>query len=161
MHKSMGFRSSFKSAGNFINKFYFKSRYNYNTIPSIPFLDKELGIFSNIRKSGSMYQFLKDSHEKCGDVITFDMLNKQYISICHPQLFKKFTKVFDRIQDITRNNVMSAIIGEDSIFFSEGDDGKARRKRYLDIIMSSDSIQKSYLPDQVKRADPPVSNALL
>jgi len=144
MYKTIVVKSLQRARRNITKDFYSKSLFNYKTIPTVQPISKEYGLVSNIMKSGSFYQFLVDSHKECGDVITFNLFDRSSISINHPELFHKFTKVFNRMKEKKVNNQYATILGEDSIFFAEDDDGKARRKNYIDVIMSSNSIQTSY-----------------
>ncbi|XP_074651850.1 cytochrome P450 20A1-like [Tubulanus polymorphus] len=98
------------------------------TIPGLEPSDPKEGNLPDIRKTGSLHEFLLETHKTHGPIISFWMGEKMTISISSPELFSEHASTFDRPPDIFK--LFEPLIGAKSIQFANGADARQRRKLY-------------------------------
>lgn len=54
------------------------------------------GNLEDIARAGSQHEYLKDLHQKYGNITAFWIGKEMVVSICSPELLKKHAGVFDR-----------------------------------------------------------------
>ncbi|KAK2152271.1 hypothetical protein NP493_2494g00009 [Ridgeia piscesae] len=66
------------------------------TVPGLDASDEVLGNLPDLKKAGSVHEFLMILHKNYGDIASFWFGQQLVVSIASPQLFKQHAKVFDR-----------------------------------------------------------------
>lgn len=107
------------------------------TIPGLDPSDSKEGNLPDIRKAGSIHQFLKQLHEDHGDIAGFWFGERFTVSIASPDLFKEQLKVFNRPKMLFEG--FKGLIGQHSIQLTNGMEGRQKRKEY-DRYFSHESI---------------------
>uniref|UniRef100_K1QQY1 Cytochrome P450 20A1 n=1 Tax=Magallana gigas TaxID=29159 RepID=K1QQY1_MAGGI len=112
--------------------FLFPRRKRSTTIPGPNPATKEGGNLEDIRKAGSLHEYLIDLHKQYGDITAFWMGQEFVVSICSPELFKQHSAVFDR--PVSLFKLFEPLIGAKSIQYANKEDGKNRRKQYNTVF---------------------------
>jgi len=120
------------------------------SLPTMEVSDPQLGNLGDFGKSGSLHEFLVAQHKAMGNAFGFAWGNQPVVSLCH-QLWKHISKLFDR--PVVLFAVFMSMIGEDSIQYANGADGKERRRSYVNPSFSSkaNKIHVRYLSLLVER----------
>ncbi|XP_070567696.1 cytochrome P450 20A1-like [Ptychodera flava] len=120
--------------------------------PTIPGMEKrhpENGNLQDVTEAGGFLKFLFKLHAKYGHVASFWYGKHYYVSLASPEAWKDHMKYFDRPTHLFE--FLTPLIGDYSIQFANGDDGKRRRKVY-DVAFRSKAVKK-YLKCFQERAD--------
>ncbi|XP_048237190.1 cytochrome P450 20A1-like [Haliotis rufescens] len=128
---------------------YPKSSAKGTTVPGLSPTTTEDGNLADIRRAGSLHEFLMDLHQQFGPIASFWMGPQLVVSIASAELFKQHQNVFDRPPELFR--LFEPLIGAKCIQYANGGDGRARRTAY-DKSFSHEEL-KMYYPNLQKVTD--------
>ncbi|XP_074654338.1 cytochrome P450 20A1-like isoform X2 [Tubulanus polymorphus] len=108
--------------------FYEKEEIKQTTIPGLKPSDPKEGNLADLRKAGSLHEFLLETHKTHGPIISFWMGEKMTVSISSPELFTEQNALFDRPPELFK--FVEPMFGVRSIQYANGAEGRLRRKLY-------------------------------
>eukprot|EP01104_Vermistella_antarctica_P014811 TRINITY_DN471_c0_g1_i1.p1 TRINITY_DN471_c0_g1~~TRINITY_DN471_c0_g1_i1.p1 ORF type:complete len:536 (+),score=65.73 TRINITY_DN471_c0_g1_i1:187-1794(+) len=88
--------------------------------------DPVFGNLGDIAKHGSLHEYLAHLHNKFGPITTFYWQDKRIVSVMDVDSFKRLQRLFDR--PVLLFSLIMPLIGEGSIQYANGENGKKRRK---------------------------------
>ncbi|XP_033762755.1 cytochrome P450 20A1-like [Pecten maximus] len=112
-----------------------------STIPGLEPTTHADGNMSDIKRAGSLHEFLLDLHKQFGSIVSFWIGREYIVSISSPELFKEHQGVFDRPPSLFK--MFEPLIGPKSLQFANKSDGRTRRHVY-DGAFSHDTIKSYY-----------------
>ncbi|CAC5367291.1 CYP20A [Mytilus coruscus] len=121
-----------------------------SSIPGPDPTTKEDGNLADIKRAGSLHEFLLDIHKQYGPIASFWMGQQFVASVASADLFKEHQNVFDRPPELFK--LFKILIGPKSIQYANKQDGRTRRKNY-DEALTHDAIKKYYETFQITAND--------
>ncbi|XP_074657261.1 cytochrome P450 20A1-like isoform X1 [Tubulanus polymorphus] len=110
-------------------------------IPGVEPSDRKEGNLSDIKKAGSLHEFLLERHKTYGPIISFWMGEKMTVSISSPELFSEHSSSYDHPPDLY--GLFEPLMGSTSMHVSDGDETR-RRKRFYDPCLSHEEVNQFY-----------------
>ncbi|XP_074646229.1 cytochrome P450 20A1-like [Tubulanus polymorphus] len=112
-----------------------------STVPGLKPSDPKEGNLADIAKAGSLHEFLLETHKKFGPIVSFWIRETMAISISTPELFSEHGTYFDRPPQMYKSFL--PLIGAKSIVYTNGTEGRQRRKLY-DSCYSHQEVNSLY-----------------
>ncbi|XP_076467312.1 cytochrome P450 20A1-like [Babylonia areolata] len=107
------------------------------SVPGVEPTSNQYGNLTDIIKAGSFHEYLSDLHKNFGPIVSFWWTSMPTVSIASPELFKQQMDLFDHPVDLYI--MFETLLSQNSIKFSNGKEGKARRAAY-DKVFEFDKL---------------------
>ena len=124
---------------------YCKSSYfstKFKEIPTLPSSHPDYGNLVDIGALGSLHEFILYNHIKYGDVFAFYWIKEKVVSLGHPRLWTDIANYFDRPPNLFA--LFKPLIGERCMQFSNGNEAKLRRERYIQPAFNPTALAEIY-----------------
>ncbi|XP_074646233.1 cytochrome P450 20A1-like [Tubulanus polymorphus] len=121
--------------------YFYKNAKRQSTIPGMKSSDPKEGNLADIRKAGSLHEFLLEIHRKYGPIVSFWIGETMAVSISTPELFTEHRTIFDRPPDMYK--AFLPLVGAKSLIYANGTEGRQRRKLY-DSCYSHQEVNSLY-----------------
>eukprot|EP00794_Sanderia_malayensis_P003260 gene3260-3741_t len=122
--------------------FWLDRKKNQLSFPGLVPTDPDLGNLVDIKKAGSLHEFLVDLHNKLGPVASFWWGKELAVSLGSPIPWKDVVTLFNR--PVAQFAMFMPLIGENSIQYANGADG--RKKRQILDRSFSHAAMSGYAP---------------
>lgn len=100
--------------------------------------DPVAGNLLDIGAAGSLHEYLVKLHNTHGPVVSFWWTNFRVVSLGGVEQWKSISRLFDR--PVPLFSLFMPLIGEESLQYANGDDGRGRRKAYVEPTFTRESL---------------------
>lgn len=118
---------------------FFRNTKSKIDIPGVTASDPKFGNLGDVGKAGSLHQYLTSLHKKFGPIVSFYWDKQRVVSIASSEAFHETRRLFDR--PVLLFSPFKPLMGDYSIQYANGDNGRYRRKNHYDAALSPTALR--------------------